>query len=101
MVVDEDTGIIKSFLCEFPAKGRLLDLIHSANKSGQPISWERREKGCRQIVEAVVALHSKGLVAGFLSHGMGGGLCVDCQDNAQLTYRFRTKVGSSATDPPP
>lgn len=63
--------------------------------SGQPLfSWERREKWCRQLVEAVAAVHRQGKVVGFLGHWRTawrtGGVGIDGDDNLILWRTFWT-----------
>lgn len=53
VVLDEDSDIINSFLCELPAKGPLYEIMARAIKSGQPVDWERREKWCRQYIPTI------------------------------------------------
>ena len=90
VVLDEDSGIINAFLCELPANGRLFRIMNNANKSGRPVTWDRREKWCRQIVQSIAEMHSKAFVAGFLADLPDCAVAVDGNDNAMLYIRFRT-----------
>lgn len=65
VVVDEDSGIVNASLCELPANGQLCNVIAKAKKSGTPISGERRERWCKQIVQGAAEMHSKSFVVGF------------------------------------
>lgn len=61
--------------------------------SGQPIlSWERREKWCRQFVEAVAAVHRQGKVLGSLGIARQYGVGIDTDDNLILWKGFCTTV---------
>ena len=89
VALDEDTGIITAFLSELPAKGRLSRIMAEANNSGHPVSWQRREAWCRQIVEGVAEMHSKGFVIGSLGEEPDAGVAIDASDNAVLYGRFQ------------
>ena len=91
VVLDEDTGIINAFLCELPAKGKLCSMINEANNRGQPIPWKRREAWCKQIVQSVAEMHSKGFVTGYFGEAPCSGVAIDANDNAVLYGRFRTR----------
>jgi hypothetical protein len=89
VVLDDDTGIITAFLCEFPAKGELFYLLKQTEISGQPTNWGRRVKWCQQIVQAVAKVHSKGFVVGSLAESPQCPFGVDGLDNAVLCRRIR------------
>jgi hypothetical protein len=89
VVLDEDSGIINAFLCELPARGNLFHIMTNANKSGQPVTWERRWKWCRQIVQGVAEMHSKGFVVGSLGEAISCPVAIDADDNAVLYNRFQ------------
>lgn len=88
-VVLDDRNLINGFLCELPAKGSLLAVITRAFESGQPVAWERREKWCRQIVQAVAEVHSKGFVIGCLSNIPDCGFALDADDDVVLWKDFQ------------
>lgn len=88
-VVVDDFGVISAFLTELPAKGKLARIMGNAKRSGQPVSWQRREKWCRQIVQSVAQVHSKGFLVGFLAESPIGGIAIDGNDEAKLHCRFR------------
>ncbi|KAF2181028.1 hypothetical protein K469DRAFT_752905 [Zopfia rhizophila CBS 207.26] len=83
VILDEQSEIIKSFLTKFSSGGDLSDYLT------QPVAWERGEKWCRQIVQGVAAVHSKGFVVGFLGSTLNCGIKIDGEDNAVLG-RFQT-----------
>ena len=89
VVQDVDESILNSFLCELPLKGRLCHVLGEANASGQPVSWKRREDWCRQIVQAVAALHSNDFVIGYLAEEPCPGVAIDATDHAVFYGRFR------------
>lgn len=57
-------------------------------RAGRPVSWARRRKWCKQIIEAVAEIHSRGFVVGALGHVLDGAVAVDGGNNAIL-WRFR------------
>jgi hypothetical protein len=102
VVLDQETGVIKSFLAEMPAKGPLTRMM----ESGTPISMERRERWCKEITQAVAQVHSLGL--GFVVGNLGGyfanGVAIDGEDSAVL-FRFEKSfkygtINSTAVLPP-
>jgi len=102
VVLDQETGIIKGFLAEMPAKGPLTRMM----ESGTPISMERRERWCKEITQAVAQVHSLGL--GFVVGNLGGyfanGVAIDGEDSAVL-FRFEKSfkygtINSTAVLPP-
>ncbi|KAH8672215.1 hypothetical protein BGZ61DRAFT_536867 [Ilyonectria robusta] len=87
LVTDQDTALVKGFLCELPATGLLFKTVMAeATNSGVPISWDRRERWCRDIIRAVAEAHSKGFLIGKLGWPMGSGIAVDGQDRAVLFH---------------
>ncbi|KAI1328352.1 hypothetical protein F5Y16DRAFT_369478 [Xylariaceae sp. FL0255] len=90
-IVLDETGLISSFLIEMPARGYLADLCMAPNKE-EPVSWERRERWCRQIISSVTEVHSRGLLVGFLAHLPTGVVAIDGNDNAVLFRWFDSMV---------
>jgi hypothetical protein len=99
VVLDEHNGAINGFLCELPAKGSLLATLTRSFESSQPVAWERREKWCRQVVQAVTEVHSKGLVVGSLADQPDCGFAIDAEDNAVLWEKFQTTFKVTDTQP--
>ncbi|MCJ1383577.1 hypothetical protein MMC17_006691 [Xylographa soralifera] len=92
IVLDGENGendIIKGFLYELPAKGPIFGIIVRANKSGEPVTFERREKWCRQIIQGVAEVHSKGFVVGSLGEAKKSRIGIDGNDNAVLYDLFQ------------
>ena len=78
-------GLAKGFLAKMPSKGllfRLMDL--AASETGSPVSWLRRERWCKQLVQAVAQVHSKSMVVGILGKWDNPNIGIDEQDNAVL-----------------
>ena len=100
-VVLDRSGLISAFLSELPAKGKLCRNLAGDVDSGQRISWRRRERWCKQIVQAVAAVHRAAFVVGNMCKTPDLGIAIDARDNAVLYGRFQrdflyneTHVGS-------
>ena len=89
VVVSEITGSITSFLCEIPAKGNVFDIIADGIDTGHPVAWERREKWCRQVIQAVAEAHKQNLRIGILGETILRCIAIDAQDNVVLFSRFQ------------
>lgn len=86
----DDNGIVTGFLTEAPSDN-VFSSIGKLDKSAQPlISWERREKWCKQLVEAVSAVHRQGKVVGSLDRPLKNGAGIDSDDNLILWKNFWT-----------
>jgi hypothetical protein len=97
VVFDEGGGIINAYLCELLATGKICNVIVNAKRSGAPISWERRERWCRQIVQGVAEMNLKSFVVGFLAATPDCAVAVDADDNAVLYNLFRTTFEYEST----
>ena len=93
-VLLDENDIISGYLSELPAAGRLSRIMVDATQSGQPITWARRERWCRQIVQAVAQMHSQEYVVGFLGMEPDCGIGIASNDNAVLYGRFSTTLPS-------
>ncbi|KAJ9651172.1 hypothetical protein H2198_009549 [Neophaeococcomyces mojaviensis] len=91
-VVRDDDDMITGFLIELPVKGRLRDVMEAASGAGTPISKERREKWCRQIIRTIAEVHHHGFVIGSLHHVRDCGIGIDGKDDAILYDRLGTTV---------
>jgi hypothetical protein len=89
-VLFDDNDIISGYLSELPAAGKLGRVMADATQSGQPVTWARRERWCRQIVQAVAQMHSQEYVVGFLGEQPDCGIGIASNDNAVLYGRFST-----------
>ncbi|KAI0481921.1 hypothetical protein GGR56DRAFT_161588 [Xylariaceae sp. FL0804] len=106
IVVNDSDDTLSGFFTEVPAKGHINFLLRRALETGIPIPFSRRLRWCRQIVEAVSALHDQGFVSGSLGNLMRSGITVDAQDRVVLMndhscvfYDGRTsEKGMSATN---
>ena len=85
VVTNESQTQLVSYLIEFPmAQSRLQDKMRDPN-----ISWQRREKWARQLVEGVAMVHGKGYVVGNLLSPWVP-VVIDESDCVQFRY-FRQK----------
>ena len=85
VVTNESRTQLVSYLIEFPmAQSRLQDKMRDPS-----ISWQRREKWARQLVEGVAMVHSKGYVVGNLLSPWVP-VVIDESDCVQFWY-FRQK----------
>ena len=89
VIFDHDSGVVTAYLCELPAKGRLSRIMADAIQSGQPITWARRERWCRQIVQGVAEMHDNDFVVGYLGEQPDAGIGIDANDNAVFFGRFQ------------
>lgn len=86
-VKDNDGAQLQSSLIEFP---RVQFKVRDATLDGS-VSWERREKWARQLVEGVSRVHSQGFVIGTLTAFWQP--VIDTSDNVQLWY-FKKKFAT-------
>ncbi|KAH7020494.1 hypothetical protein EDB80DRAFT_821519 [Ilyonectria destructans] len=87
LVIDQETALVKGFLCELPATGLLFkNVMAEATNSGISVSWDRRERWCRDIIRAVAEAHSKGFLIGKLGWPLACGIAINRQDKAILFH---------------
>ena len=91
IVVDTTGKHLKSYLIEFPRARWKVEEV--AQKSS--ITWERREKWAKQLVEGVSQLHSKGFVVGTLTSSRSPVL-IDSSDCVQF-WSFKQKFEMGRT----
>jgi hypothetical protein len=97
VVIDEEAGVVKSFLAEMPAKGSLSGMILHNTDLGTPISLERRVRWCKEIIEAVAQVHEKGFVVGNLGDYFKNDIAIDGEDSAVLV-RFEKSFKYDSID---
>ena len=98
VVVDTTGRYLRSYLIEFP-RARWI-LAEACQIQG--ISWERREKWGRQLVEILKQLHSKGFTAGTIL-GFRSSILIDVSDNVLLCWfqeKFRMGYSLGCYYPP-
>ena len=85
IVVDTSRKYLQSYLIEFPKARWRIDRI----AQDPSISWNRRQKWAKQLIETVAHLHSKGFVAGMIcTYRMP--VIIDSSDSVQLSF-FKKK----------
>ncbi|KAI8634159.1 hypothetical protein F5Y19DRAFT_487644 [Xylariaceae sp. FL1651] len=94
-LVFDEKNVISGFMTELPAKG---NLSREISKNGVPAAWTRRERWCRQIVQAVAEVHSRGFVIGSLTELPAGTVAIDGNDDAVLFHRFQTTILNQTTN---
>ena len=78
LVVNEEETLVKGLLIGYAEQGALVDIIYD-NKGH--LSWERREKWAKQIVQGLSEIHEAGFVQGDFTLS---NIVVDQNDNAKI-----------------
>ncbi|KAF2663929.1 hypothetical protein BT63DRAFT_115447 [Microthyrium microscopicum] len=80
LVVDEDETVVKGLLISLATQGALVDIIYDMRYSNT-ISWNRRERWARQIVQGLSDVHEAGFVQGDFTLS---NIVADSDDNVYL-----------------
>ncbi|KAL1598612.1 hypothetical protein SLS60_007752 [Paraconiothyrium brasiliense] len=80
IIVDEKSELIKGLLISYAEQGALVDLIYDFKNSEQ-LSWERREKWAKQIVQGLSEIHEASFVQGDFTLS---NIVIDHADNAKI-----------------
>ncbi|KAI4156444.1 MAG: hypothetical protein L6R39_001115 [Caloplaca ligustica] len=97
IVMDTSGKQLKSYLVDFP---RVQSTMKEAPRDAS-VSWGRREKWARQLIEGVSQVHSQGFVAGALDNFLAP--TIDISDNVNFRFfkkKFRTGRQSGCYYPP-
>ncbi|MCJ1466234.1 hypothetical protein MMC07_004853 [Pseudocyphellaria aurata] len=78
LVVDEDHSVVKGLLIGFAEQGALVDILYDYKGT---LSWQRREKWARQIVQGLCEIHEAGFVQGDFTLS---NIVVNQQDEAKI-----------------
>ena len=78
IVVDDDQEVIKGLLISYAEQGALVDMLYF---HGGNISWSRRERWARQIVQGLCEIHEAGFVQGDFTLS---NIVLDADDNAKI-----------------
>ncbi|KAL4893023.1 hypothetical protein BDV59DRAFT_178278 [Aspergillus ambiguus] len=78
IVVDDDRQVVKGLLISYAEKGALVDILYEDRGT---ISWDRRERWARQIVEGLSEIHEAGYVQGDFTLS---NIVVDASDHAKI-----------------
>jgi serine/threonine protein kinase len=80
IIVDETNELIKGLLISYADQGALVDMIYDFKPTGQ-LTWERRERWGRQIVEGLSEIHEAGYVQGDFTLS---NIVIDKNDDAKI-----------------
>ena len=80
LVVDEENDLVKGLLISYADQGPLVDLIYDFKESGI-LTWEKREKWARQIIQGLSEIHEAGFVQGDFTLS---NIVIDHTDTAQI-----------------
>ncbi|KAL8923121.1 MAG: hypothetical protein Q9208_004805 [Pyrenodesmia sp. 3 TL-2023] len=64
LVVDEHETVVKGLLISFAEQGALVELLYDHKEEKEPLSWPRRERWAKQIVQGLAEIHEAGFVQG-------------------------------------
>lgn len=78
VVLDNQSKHVKGLLISFAERGALIDVIYDG--VGQ-ISWDRRQRWARQIVQGLSEIHEAGFVQGDFTLS---NIVIDADDNAKI-----------------
>ena len=82
LVVNEDKSLIKGLLLSYAEKGALIDILYDSKEGHIPsVSWARRERWAKQIVQGLSSIHEAGFVQGDFTLS---NIVIDENDEAQI-----------------
>ena len=87
-VVLDERGIVSAFLSDLPSKGKLCRNWTYDIDGRRLDSWKRREKWCKQVVQAVAQIHEATFVVGNMCKTPDLGIAIDANDDAVLYGAF-------------
>ncbi|KAL8688996.1 MAG: hypothetical protein Q9218_005232 [Villophora microphyllina] len=64
LVIDEDNTVVKGLLISFAEQGALVDLLYDHKEEKEMLSWPRRERWAKQIMQGLAEIHEAGFVQG-------------------------------------
>lgn len=82
LVIDNDEKLIKGLLLDYAEQGALIDILYDS-KEGHigRVSWERRERWAKQIIQGLSQIHEAGFVQGDFTLS---NIVIDEKDEAQI-----------------
>jgi serine/threonine protein kinase len=80
IIVDETNELIKGLLISYADQGALVDMIYDFKPTGQ-LTWDRRERWGRQIVQGLSEIHEAGYVQGDFTLS---NIVIDKNDDAKI-----------------
>ncbi|KAL8785689.1 MAG: hypothetical protein Q9213_003248 [Squamulea squamosa] len=64
LVIDEHNTLVKGLLISFAEQGALVDMLYDHKEGKERLSWPRRERWAKQIVQGLADIHEAGFVQG-------------------------------------
>ncbi|CAO1603689.1 hypothetical protein XANCAGTX0491_007270 [Xanthoria calcicola] len=64
LVTDEHNTLVKGLLISFAEQGALVDMLYDHKEEKERLSWPRRERWAKQIVQGLADIHEAGFVQG-------------------------------------
>ncbi|KAI8938358.1 hypothetical protein NX059_004253 [Plenodomus lindquistii] len=80
IIVDEQNELIKGLIISYAEQGALVDMIYDYKPTGQ-LTWPRRERWARQIVQGLSEIHEAGFVQGDFTLS---NIVIDGNDDAKI-----------------
>ena len=80
LITDESGSVVKGLLISYASQGALVDMLYDFRNSPE-LSWHRREKWAKQIVQGLSDIHEAGFVQGDFTLS---NIVVDERDDAQI-----------------
>ena len=80
LVIDEENDLVKGLLISYAEQGPLVDLIFDFKETGE-LTWARKQKWAREILQGLSEIHEAGFVQGDFTLS---NIVVDDTDTAQI-----------------
>ncbi|KAL8730665.1 MAG: hypothetical protein Q9181_004585 [Wetmoreana brouardii] len=64
LVIDDHNTVVKGLLISFAEQGALVDLVFDHKEEKELLSWPRRERWAKQIMQGLAEIHEAGFVQG-------------------------------------
>ncbi|KAL9605508.1 MAG: hypothetical protein Q9179_001314 [Wetmoreana sp. 5 TL-2023] len=64
LVIDDHRTVVKGLLISFAEQGALVDLVFDHKEGKELLSWPRRERWAKQIMQGLAEIHEAGFVQG-------------------------------------
>lgn len=81
LVIDEDNTVVKGLLISFAEQGALVDLLYDHKEEKEMLSWPRRERWAKQIMQGLAEIHEAGFVQGDFTLS---NIVIDDNDEARI-----------------
>ncbi|KAL8890316.1 MAG: hypothetical protein Q9192_005890 [Flavoplaca navasiana] len=81
LVTDEYNTVVKGLLISFAEQGALVDMLYDHKEEKERLSWPRRERWAKQIVQGLADIHEAGFVQGDFTLS---NIVIDDNDEAKI-----------------